>query len=110
MQQHEPVLSKQKRNSQVPNSLFLCCYGVLTCVCLAGHNTKAAQATDGQHLSKVDRENEIAPPPKVDLSVGRAIAKARSEKTPPWKQSDLAQKINEKPSVINGNTVSGNRG
>jgi putative transcription factor len=36
------------------------------------------------------------------MSVGRAIAKARAEKTPPWKQSDLAQKVNEKPSVING--------
>ena len=109
MQLHEPVLSKQKRNSQVLNSLLYYCE-VLTCVCVGGHNTKAAQATDGQHLTKVDRENEVAPPPKVDLSVGRAIAKARSEKTPPWKQSDLAQKINEKPSVINGNTTSGDRG
>jgi len=36
--------------------------------------------------------------------VGKAIAKARAEKTPPWKQSDLAQKVNEKPSVINGKT------
>jgi ribosome-binding protein aMBF1 (putative translation factor) len=36
------------------------------------------------------------------MSVGKAIAKARAEKTPPLKQSDLAQKINEKPSVING--------
>jgi len=37
----------------------------------------------------------------VDLSVGKAIAKARADKTPPWKQSELAQKVNEKPSVIN---------
>jgi putative transcription factor len=35
------------------------------------------------------------------LSVGRAIAKARADKQPPWKQSELAQKVNEKPSVIN---------
>jgi putative transcription factor len=69
---------------------------------LAGSNTKAAQSTEGQRLTKIDRENEVAPPPKVDLSVGKAIAKARAEKTPPLKQSDLAQKINEKPSVING--------
>ena len=41
-------------------------------------------------------------PAKLDISVGKAIAKARGDKTPPWKQSDLAQKINEKPSVING--------
>lgn len=69
---------------------------------VAGHNTKAAQSTEGQRLTKIDRENEVAPPPKVDVSVGKAIAKARAEKTPPWKQSDLAQKVNEKPSVING--------
>ena len=70
-------------------------------MCLAGQNTRAAHSTEGQHLTKVDRENEVAPPPKVDLGVGKAIAKARGEKDPPWKQADLAQKINEKPSVIN---------
>jgi putative transcription factor len=69
---------------------------------LVGSNTRAAQSTEGQRLTKIDRENEVAPPPKVDMSVGKAIAKARAEKTPPLKQSDLAQKINEKPSVING--------
>jgi hypothetical protein len=69
---------------------------------IAGQNTRASQSTEGQKLSKIDRENEVAPPAKVDVSVGKAIAKARSEKDPPWKQSDLAQKINEKPSVING--------
>ena len=73
----------------------------LTNLSLVGTNTKAAQSTEGQRLTKIDRENEVAPPPKVDLSVGKAIAKARAEKTPPWKQSDLAQKVNEKPSVIN---------
>jgi putative transcription factor len=54
----------------------------------------------------VDRENEVAPPPKVDMAVGKAIAKARAGKTPPMKQSELAQKINEKPSVINGTLLS----
>jgi putative transcription factor len=77
------------------------CWG-LTDFGIAGHNTRAAHATDGQRLTKIDRENEVAPPPKIDVTVGKAIAKARAEKTPPWKQSDLAQKINEKPSVING--------
>ena len=69
---------------------------------VVGHNTKAAHSTEGQKLTKIDRENEVAPPPKIDVSVGKAIAKARAEKNPPWKQSDLAQKVNEKPSVING--------
>jgi putative transcription factor len=71
-----------------------------------GTNTKAAQSTDGQRLTKIDRENEVAPPPKIDLSVGKAIAKARSEKNPPLKQAELAQKVNEKPSVINGTSTS----
>ncbi|KAF8433628.1 multi protein bridging factor 1-domain-containing protein [Terfezia claveryi] len=56
---------------------------------------------NGQRLTKVDRENEVAPPPKVDASVGKAMAKARGEKTPPMTQKDLATKVNEKPSVIN---------
>lgn len=56
---------------------------------------------NGQRLTKVDRENEVAPPPKIDVSVGKAMAKARGEKTPPMTQKDLATKVNEKPSVIN---------
>lgn len=59
------------------------------------------QSTDGQRLTKVDRENEVAPPKKVDQSVGKAMAKARQEKEPPMTQKELATKVNEKPSVIN---------
>ena len=36
------------------------------------------------------------------MAVGKVISRARAGKTPPMKQSELAQKINEKPSVING--------
>jgi len=56
---------------------------------------------NGQRLTKVDRENEVAPPPKIDMQVGKAMAKARGEKSPPMTQKDLATKVNEKPSVIN---------
>jgi putative transcription factor len=59
------------------------------------------QATDGQRLTKVDRENEVAPPPKIDESVGKAMAAARQAKDPKMTQKDLATKVNEKPSVIN---------
>ncbi|KAF8244467.1 MBF1-domain-containing protein [Wilcoxina mikolae CBS 423.85] len=59
------------------------------------------QSTDGQRLTKVDRENEVAPPKKIDQSVGKAMAKARQEKEPAMTQKDLATKVNEKPSVIN---------
>ncbi|KAK9476267.1 multi protein bridging factor 1-domain-containing protein [Lipomyces japonicus] len=55
--------------------------------------------TEGQRLAKIDRENEIAPPAKIDLTVGKAISKARLEKK--LTQKDLAVKINEKANVIN---------
>ncbi|CCM03848.1 uncharacterized protein FIBRA_05997 [Fibroporia radiculosa] len=63
----------------------------------AGTN-KAHQGTDHQRIAKLDRENEVAPPPKVAPSVGKAIQTARMEKQ--FSQKDLAQKVNEKPSVI----------
>jgi putative transcription factor len=71
---------------------------------------------DHQRIAKLDRENEVAPPPKVNASVGKvgtvltrrssrerlhsmqAIQTARMEKQ--LTQKDLAQKTNEKPSVI----------
>ncbi|CCX07060.1 multi protein bridging factor 1-domain-containing protein [Pyronema domesticum] len=59
------------------------------------------QSTDGQRLTKIDRENEVAPPKTIDKEVGKAMSKARGEKTPPMTQKDLATKVNEKPSVIN---------
>lgn len=59
------------------------------------------QNTEGQRLTKVDRENEVAPPPKIDQGVGKAMSKARLDKTPTMTQKDLATKVNEKPSVIN---------
>jgi len=63
----------------------------------AGGN-KAHQGTDHQRIAKIDRENEVAPPPKIAPSVGRAIQTARMELT--LSQKDVAQKINEKPSVL----------
>ena len=56
-------------------------------------------STEGQHLTKIDRENEVAPPKKIDAEVGKVMSKARLNKG--LKQSDLAQRINEKPNVIN---------
>ncbi|KAH9829159.1 multi protein bridging factor 1-domain-containing protein [Rhodofomes roseus] len=63
----------------------------------AGSN-KAHVGTDHQRIAKLDRENEVAPPPKVAPTVGKAIQTARMEKQ--FSQKDLAQKVNEKPSVI----------
>ncbi|THH26780.1 hypothetical protein EUX98_g7404 [Antrodiella citrinella] len=63
----------------------------------AGGN-KAHQGTDHQRIAKLDRENEVAPPSKIPPSVGKAIQSARMEKE--LSQKDVAQKINEKPSVL----------
>ncbi|KIK63731.1 hypothetical protein GYMLUDRAFT_40793 [Collybiopsis luxurians FD-317 M1] len=61
-------------------------------------SNKAHQGTDHQRIAKLDRENEVAPPSKVAPSVGRAMMTARSELK--LTQKDVAQKINEKPSVL----------
>lgn len=63
----------------------------------AGHN-KAHQGTDHQRIAKLDREDDVAPPPKVSATVGKIIGQARQAKG--MTQKDLAVKINEKPSVI----------
>ncbi|TRM59374.1 multi protein bridging factor 1-domain-containing protein [Schizophyllum amplum] len=63
----------------------------------AGSN-KAHAGTDHQRIAKLDRENEVAPPSKVPPSVGRAMMAARMELK--LSQKDIAQKVNEKPSVI----------
>jgi len=59
---------------------------------------KAHAGTDHQRIAKLDRENEVAPPPKISPTVGKAIQTGRMEKG--LTQKDLAQKVNEKPSVI----------
>jgi len=59
---------------------------------------KARQGTDHQRIAKLDRENEVAPPSTVLPSVGKAMSSARLELK--LTQKDVAQKINEKPSVV----------
>ncbi|TFK55015.1 ylMBF1 [Heliocybe sulcata] len=63
----------------------------------AGAN-KAHQGTDHQRIAKLDRENEVAPPPKISPTVGKAMQTARMELG--LTQKDVAQKINEKPSIL----------
>ncbi|KAH9857823.1 ylMBF1 [Lenzites betulinus] len=65
---------------------------------VTGGSNKAHQGTDHQRIAKLDRENEVAPPPKIAPSVGKAIQQARAEKQ--LSQKDCAQKINEKTSVL----------
>lgn len=60
--------------------------------------TNKVAGVDHAHLAKLDRENDVAPPPKIAPTVGKAIGQARQEKG--WTQKDLGAKINEKPQVI----------
>jgi putative transcription factor len=64
-----------------------------------GSGGNKAASTEGQRLTKIDRENEVAPPAKIDINVGRAIQKGRQDKG--LTQKDLATRVNEKPNVIN---------
>lgn len=57
-----------------------------------------ARGVEGQHLTKVDREDNVAPPPKVSMDVARAIQKARQAKG--LSQKELGTAVNEKPQVI----------
>lgn len=64
-----------------------------------GGGGNRGQDPEGQRLAKVDRDNEVAPPAKISMNVGKAMAKGRQDKG--LTQKDLAQKVNEKPNVIN---------
>ncbi|KAF8337505.1 uncharacterized protein EI90DRAFT_3118943 [Cantharellus anzutake] len=63
----------------------------------AGLN-KAHQGPDHRRIANLDRENEVAPPAKIAPSVGKAISAARLECG--LTQKEVAQKISEKPSVL----------
>lgn len=60
-------------------------------------NTKSNP--EGQRLTKLDDIDDVVAVKKVDVSVGKTIAKARQEKG--FTQKELATKVNEKPQVIN---------
>lgn len=54
---------------------------------------------EGQRLAKIDRDDNVAPPPKISPDVGKAIQQGRQAKG--LTQKELATAVNEKPSVVN---------
>jgi len=61
-------------------------------------NTKPS--VEGQHLTKVDRSDEIVKPKTVGLEVGQAIVRRRNEIQPKMTQKDLATKCNTTVTII----------
>jgi putative transcription factor len=65
-------------------------------------DSQAARATavEGQHLTKVDRSDDIVKPKTVGLQVGEAIKRRRNEEGYKMSQKELATKCNTTVSVV----------
>jgi ribosome-binding protein aMBF1 (putative translation factor) len=59
-----------------------------------------ASIVEGQHLTKVDRSDDIVKPKSVGIQVGEAIKRRRNEEGYKMSQKELATKCNTTVSVV----------
>jgi len=65
-----------------------------------GNTAGRAGAVEGQHLTKVDRSDDIVKPKTVGAQVGDAIKRRRNEEGIKMSQKDLATKCNTTVSIV----------
>ncbi|TPX22896.1 multiprotein-bridging factor 1 [Coccidioides immitis] len=63
-------------------------------------NASSRPAVEGQHLTKVDRSDDIVKPKTIGLEVGDAIKRRRNEEKYRMSQKELATKCNTTVSVV----------